>query len=134
MRMDVEIKNFLRCTAAKVTRTKECPVSADELMQEWEGAISDNDFLLLLGVASSNSMRIPAVLLKGIKLAFCTACEDALDNLVSDNFTKRDVYDVIKYYLDIVKKLYDSKCINAQTYCDILDIYSQNIDYIKNYR
>lgn len=133
MRMDAELKNFLRCTAAKVM-AKTYAVTITELMQEWENAIADNDFLLLLGVASSYNMRIPAALLKGIKLAFCTACEDALDNLVSGNFTKRDVYDVVKYYRDIVKGLYDNKRINAQTYCDILDIYNQNIEYIKNYR
>lgn len=133
MRMDAELRNFLRCTAAKVVKA-DSVMDAVEMMQEWESAIADNDFLLLLDAAVQCKMRIPAVLLKGIKLAFCTACEDVLDNLVSGNATRKDACDVVRYYRNIVKGLYDSKCINAQAYCDILDIYSQNIDYIKNYR
>lgn len=131
MRMDAEIKNFLRCTAAKVARTKPCAVSASEMMQEWEESIADNDFLLLLGVASDYSMHIPAVLLKGVKLAFCTACEDVLDNILSQGATKRDAHQVLILYRNIVKKLYDSRRVNAQTYCDILDIYSQNIEHLR---
>lgn len=133
MRMDAEIKNFLRCTTAKASRLGS-GIDTTTQLQEWEESIADNDFLLLLDVADQCQMHIPAVLLKGIKLSFCTGCEDVLDNLVSGNATRKDACDVIRYYRNIVKGLYDSKRINAQTYCDILDIYNQNIEYIKNCR
>lgn len=132
MRMDAELKNFLRCTAAKMVRSDNGPDMLT-MMQDFEESVTNNDFLLLLNAADQYHMHIPAALLKGIKLAFCTGCEDALDNLVSGNATKKDACDVIRFYRDIVKDLYDSRRINAQMYCDILDIYNQNVNFIKNF-
>lgn len=125
MKLDAEIKNFLRCTAAKAP-------NAD--IADWEECIADNDFLLILDVASQCGTHIPAALLKGVKLAFCTAIEDALEQLGNSNFSKKDVYDVLKLYRDIVQGLYKSRKINASVYCDILDIYAQNVDFVKNWR
>lgn len=127
MKLTAELKNFIRIMAAKV------PCDMDHTIQEYTAQVAENDFLTLLSVAMGTKIRIPAPLLKGTKEAFCTGCEDALDNLVSGNATKKDAYDVIRFYRDTVKGLYDSRRISAQAYCDILDIYNQNVDFVKNF-